>query len=189
MNKQVLRKQKMLERNGLSAETLQAFSDIIIEKVIGLNEYKSASKILCYVSCRSEAFTDRLIEHALKTGKTVGVPKVYGERMRFYEIHDIADLEPGYFGIPEPKSEIIEKYGEVEPDNSFMVVPGLAFDMALNRIGYGKGFYDRYFAENEGKLIFKCGIGFDLQVVEKIEADANDQPLDMLVTEKRIISN
>jgi 5-formyltetrahydrofolate cyclo-ligase len=186
MDKKTLRKQKMQERDSLSAETLQAFSDIITDKVLGLEEFKQAETILCYVSCRSEVNTRRLIESTLGTGKTVGVPRVQGDIMHFYKIRSFDDLEPGYFGILEPKPEENNLITEIE--NSLIIVPGLAFDRDLNRIGYGKGFYDRYFAEYADKHFIKCGIAFDMQICEKIETDQYDRPLDMLVTEKRIIN-
>ena len=187
MDKKILRKQKMQERDSLSAEALQALSDIITRKVVRLKEYKASEKILCYVSCRSEVKTLNLIESALKAGKTVGVPKVYDNKMQFYKIDSLFDLESGYFGILEPKNNITKEENVLNPDSSLIIVPGLAFDTSLNRIGYGKGFYDRYFSENESASFIKCGIAFELQLCEKIEADANDQPLDMLVTEKDII--
>ena len=87
----------------------------------------------------------------------------------------------------EPKDCISTEENILNPDSSLIIVPGLAFDTSLNRIGYGKGFYDRYFSENESASFIKCGIAFELQLCEKIEADANDQPLDMLVTEKDVI--
>lgn len=185
MDKKILRKQKMQERDSLSAEMRQALSDIITNKVIELEEYKLAETILCYVSCRSEVSTVELIEHSLKAGKTVGVPKVEGDDMCFYKIMSMDDLEPGYFGVLEPKTcKPIE-----ETNNSLVIVPGLVFDLDLNRIGYGKGFYDRYFqkAETVGNSLIKCGIAYDMQICDRIETDQYDRHLDMIITEKRII--
>ena len=177
----------MQERDSLSAEMRQAFSDMIINKVLELNEYKKADTILCYVSCRSEVSTIALIEHSLKAGKIVGVPKVEGEDMRFYRIMSLSDLEPGYFGVLEPKPN--KTLLEDNTGNTLVIVPGLAFDSDLNRIGYGKGFYDRYFLKSEaaGLRMVKCGIAFDMQICDWIEADPYDKHLDMIVTEKRII--
>jgi 5,10-methenyltetrahydrofolate synthetase len=77
---------------------------------------------------------------------------------------------------------------EIDPDGSFMIVPGLVFDKDLNRIGYGKGFYDRYFDTNQTKSFTKCGIAFDQQMCEGIDTDPRDVPLDILVTESEVIS-
>lgn len=181
----MLRKQKMQERDSLSAEMRQAFSDIITNKVIELEEYKQAETILCYVSCRREVRSVELIENSLKEGKAVGVPKVEGDDMCFYKIMSMDDLEPGYFGVLEPKTcKPIE-----ETNNSLVIVPGLVFDLDLNRIGYGKGFYDRYFqkAETVGNSLIKCGISYDMQICDRIETNQYDRHLDMIITEKRII--
>ena len=198
MNKQELRKLKMHERDSLSRDEAQALSDIITEKILSLKEYKEADTILTYVSCRSEVITDNLILAALKEGKKVGVPKVEGDIMNFYYINSLDELETGYFGVREPvvsqntSVSLSDNNGTVKPPVSdpsgcLMIVPGLAFDKDLNRIGYGKGFYDKYFQSHIDAPFIKCGIAFDIQLCEKIEADRYDQPLDMLVTENSVI--
>ena len=195
MNKKNLRKQKMFERDSLSEEMLQALSDVITEKVIGLDEYKNAESVLCFVSCRSEVKTDKLISHAIKSGKIVGVPKVEGNDIFFYRIDSLDELEPGYFGVLEPNVfqkrhdglSDADKIKPIDPEGSLIIVPGLVFDRSLNRIGYGKGFYDRYFSTNKDKYFVKCGISFEIQLCERIAIDVHDQPLDILVTEKETL--
>ena len=184
MDKKELRKNKMHERDSLSRDEAQALSDIITEKILSLKEYKEADTILTYVSCRSEVITDNLILAALNDGKKVGVPKVEGDIMNFYYINSLDELEAGYFGVREP---VVDKALVTDPSGCLMIVPGLAFDKDLNRIGYGKGFYDKYFQSHMDALFTKCGIAFDIQLCEKIEADPYDQPLDMLVTENSVI--
>ena len=183
MDKKELRKIKMHERDSLSRDEAQALSEIITEKILSLKEYKEADTILTYVSCRSEVITDDLILAALKDGKKVGVPKVEGDIMNFYYINSLDELEAGYFGVREPKTI---KSLVSDSSGCLMIVPGLAFDRNLNRIGYGKGFYDKYFQSHKDTPFVKCGIAFDIQLCEKIEADPYDQPLDMLVTDKDI---
>ena len=198
MNKQELRKLKMHERDSLSRDEAQALSDIITEKILSLKEYKEADTILTYVSCRSEVITDGLILAALNDGKKVGVPKVEGDIMNFYYINSLDELETGYFGVREPvinpnpntvhsNDNDIDNALVTDPSGCLMIVPGLAFDKDLNRIGYGKGFYDKYFQSHIDAPFIKCGIAFDIQLCEKIEADRYDQPLDMLVTENSVI--
>ena len=198
MNKQELRKLKMHERDSLSRDEAQALSDIITEKILSLKEYKEADTILTYVSCRSEVITDNLILAALKEGKKVGVPKVEGDIMNFYYINSLDELKAGYFGVREPvvnpnpntvlsNDNGIDNALVTDPSGCLMIVPGLAFDEDLNRIGYGKGFYDKYFQSHIDAPFIKCGIAFDIQLCEKIEADRYDQPLDMLVTENSVI--
>ena len=183
MDKITLRKLKMKERDSLSQKEVQALSDIILSRILSLNEYKVADTLLTYVSCKSEVITDNLILSALKDGKKVSVPKVEGNIMNFYYINGLDELESGYFGIREPRP----RFPVSDPSGCLMIVPGLAFDLDLNRIGYGKGFYDRYFLTHKDTTYTKCGIAFELQMSKKIEADRFDQPLDMLITDKRII--
>lgn len=198
MDKKELRKIKMHERDSLSRNETQALSDIITEKILSLKEYNETDTILTYVSCRSEVMTDSLILAALKAGKKVGVPKVEGDIMNFYYINGLDDLEAGYFGVREPKQHIISDTSlssgnrtadplVSDPSGCLMIVPGLAFDTELNRIGYGKGFYDKYFLAHKDKSFVKCGIAFDIQLCKKIEADRYDQPLDMLVTDTSVM--
>ena len=188
----------MHERDSLSRNETQALSDIITEKILSLKEYNETDTILTYVSCRSEVMTDSLILAALKAGKKVGVPKVEGDIMNFYYINGLDDLEAGYFGVREPKAGIISDTSlssgnrtadplVSDPSGCLMIVPGLAFDTELNRIGYGKGFYDKYFLAHKDKSFVKCGIAFDIQLCKKIEADRYDQPLDMLVTDTSVM--
>ena len=179
----------MQERDRLSEEKLLSLSDAITDKILHLDEFINSDTVLSFVSCRSEVRTRKIIEYSLELGKKVGVPRVEGEHLSFYRIYGFEDLEPGYFGVPEPRIE--KQDGEflkkLDPDGSFMIVPGLAFDRKLNRTGYGKGFYDRYFSMNREKHFIRCGIAFDIQMCESIETDPFDVSLDMIVTESEII--
>lgn len=184
MDKSALRKLKAKERDSLSQSEVQALSDMIIRKLMNTEAYRNAKTILTYVSFRSEVITDDLILTALNDGKKVGVPKVEGDKMTFYKITSLDMLEAGYFGVREPL--VTEE--ELDPEGCLMIVPGLAFDYELDRIGYGKGFYDKYFTAYADKSFTKCGIAFDCQMCEKIEADPFDQPLDMLITETSVFT-
>lgn len=183
MEKKELRKHILLKRNSLNSDELQAFSSDIFDKITNLEEFKNKKVILCYVSFNNEVDTINLIEYSLKIGKVVAVPKVEGNAMEFYRIKDFSDLKPGYFGVLEPEKN---DKNVVDPDDSFMIIPGVAFDRKMNRIGYGKGFYDRFLTNYIGKRIIRCGICFELQLCDKIENDEFDQSLDMIITEKNI---
>lgn len=185
MDKKELRKKMIIERNSLKAEKHQAFSNEIFNKLIMLDEFVKANSILCYVSYANEVDTIKLIEYALVKEKIVSVPKVEGDMMQFYRIRKLTDLKKGYFGILEPFKTNNEA---IDPENGFMIIPGVAFDRKMNRIGYGKGYYDRYLNDNQDKNIFKCGICFEFQLCERIETDRYDQSLDKVITEKNIYS-
>jgi len=187
MVKKDLRKKIRLLRDAMSREENLRLSERIAENLFATKEYVEAENILTYVSFGSEADTYAIIRDALKRGKKVAVPRIDNGVMVFYVINGLSELVPGYYGIPEPDDKHIIPF---EPEKALMIVPGMVFDRKLNRIGYGGGFYDRYFSETSTKDYQRCGLAFELQVVEEdIEAEEYDIPLRKLVTEKKVYEN
>jgi len=143
------------------------------------------------ITAGSRIITDRLelSNKSLERGKKVYVPKVIINKedmsdkyMEFVRINSYDDLQDGYMGIKEPVSDDYEI-----PQDGLLVMPGLAFDVTLNRIGYGGGFYDRYLVKN-GDRYYKTAICFDYQVLDDIPAEEFDIRPDMIITDKRIIT-
>jgi 5-formyltetrahydrofolate cyclo-ligase len=95
--------------------------------------------------------------------------------MEFYRINSLEELQAGYRGILEPSGET-EKFlfRPGNADKTLMLMPGVAFDSYRNRIGYGKGFYDRYLADKEELQLHTIGIGFSCQLVDEIPAQEGD---------------
>ena len=105
--------------------------------------------------------------------------------MEFYEIQALSSLKPGYMSIPEP-AENVRFENKSLNNGALMIMPGAAFDIFRNRIGYGKGFYDRYLA---GININTIAICYDCQVyTDKLPADTNDKKPMLIITESRLIS-
>lgn len=180
-DKKILRRQMKKQREAMSREEMFSKSEQIFEQLITVPEYKRSDKIYTYVSMNNEVDTIMLIDYSLSIDKRVFVPKVIGNHMEFYEISDISELSSGYFGIYEP--DINGK----EPDYSrtgFMCMPGLAFDLSFNRIGYGGGFYDRYLAQ-ENRL-YKAALAYSYQLVPAVFAEPTDVKTDMIITESNI---
>ena len=126
-------------------EQIQQTSLIIYDKTTALPEFLDADCFFAYMDFKKEVMTRDLIEKALEMGKTVAVPRVEGDDMVYYEIKDFSTLKSGYFGIMEPDG------GKVcTREEGFLLVPGVAFDPARHRVGYGKGFYDRFLAAHPG---------------------------------------
>ena len=138
-SKKDIRKKIFAERKLHTDEQIEAMSRTITDKVTALPAFKNADRILVYADYNHEVVTEYLIKEAWKAGKEVAVPKVVGKDMVFYKLTDFARLEPGYFGIPEPVSGEIVNWSK-----ALMIMPGVAFDRANHRVGYGGGFYDRY---------------------------------------------
>lgn len=175
--KQEIRKQIRKIRNCIEPEVWQRATDIITEKVIQSDCFRETTDLLCYINFEGEVGTHEIIEEAWRLGKNVWVPKVAGNDMDFYCIHSFDELKKGTFGVPEPSDD-----GEpFHDEEALMIVPGVAFDRKKNRIGYGKGYYDRYLMRNPE--IETIGISFDLQMMESLPAEETDRPLCKVFTE------
>jgi len=202
-NKKDLRKNALEKRNLLSLEDIKAKSFMISDRLFEMKEYSDSSLIYLYASYKSEVMTDYIIERAYKDGKRLALPVSFIEqqrviegntyiiendipRMDFYEINPESILKIGYKGIKEPdKNDINTKAVTEMPD--LFIIPGAAFDIIRNRIGYGKGFYDNYINGHEisSKII---ALAFECQILNKIIiAEEHDRKPDMIITEERII--
>ncbi len=137
--------------------------------------YQKAQCIYGYLPYNQEVRTTAMLEAALRQGKRVAVPKVYGEEMRFIYLTDLSQIAPGYCGIPEPVAD-----GPVaqEPD-ALVLMPGLAFDGQGNRMGYGGGFYDKFLeAEPNHPTLALC---YDFQMVDRVPVEQYDRPVDAVL--------
>ena len=172
MNKQFLRnKYKEIRKNIKDKEKQDC---IIFNKVINLEEYKQSDLILTYVSLKDEVDTIELVKYSLEQDKKVAVPKCEGENITFYYINSLKDLEKGKFGILEPKTnERVKNF-----DNSICIIPGVTFDKQNNRIGYGRGFYDRFLENYKGT---KIGLTYKECICDKIDNEINDIKMDKVI--------
>ena len=169
-------------RREASAEQIRKNSDAICESFLNLPEYREAEVIFAYMDCKNEVETKKVIEKCWLDGKTIAVPKVFGEHMKYYIIHSYDDLEEGYFGIPEPKHESLE---EIVCEDGLMILPGVAFDVNRHRVGYGGGFYDRYLAAHPNMK--KIAFAFEFQMFDEVPFEEFDKQPEKIITEKRII--
>ena len=183
MSKQILRRQILEMRDGMDILDRDYLNSRLTSRIMSLEHIKKANTVMCYVSFGSEADTYEIMNRLWTLGKQIVVPRVNGDEMEFFFIKNKSDLVPGYKGIMEPK-EGCEKYEPSKGD--IMLVPGAVFDERLFRIGYGKGFYDRYLEKHKG--LYAIGMCFDFQVVDAIPVDKWDRGLDIIVTEKRNIT-
>jgi 5-formyltetrahydrofolate cyclo-ligase len=179
--KDKIRKQVLDARFKLTPEQRRVKSAEIEAKLFGLPGYRAASIVMFYASFQSEVETHHMIRRALAEGKRVVLPKVKGKDLELFEIKSFdKDVLPGAWGIPEPKGGMPAELKDI----SLIVVPGAAFDEQGNRIGYGAGFYDKLLPLYKGKTV---ALAFELQIASEVPADAHDIPMQMIVTEKRII--
>lgn len=177
--KKELRQRALAMRNAMPKAERAEKSRRIAAHIFESAAYQKANRIFTFVSMGSEVETRAIIEQAWQDGKTVAVPKTEKNReMRFYQIASFAALTEGCFGVQEPEGGVVC----IPEGGDLILVPGLLFDEKKNRLGYGGGYYDRYFAKYEdGKRI---GLAFAAQLYpQKLPAEQTDAMLDAIVTE------
>ena len=188
IRKQGIRSRYLGLRNNLSAGERKQKSQEIWEHVKGDPKYQAAREVLVYMDYRSEVMTTGLVEELLAdTSKKVFAPKVEGMHIRFYEIKSLDELKKGYQGIREPEENSEKRF---TPDmaarlEAVVLVPGAAFDRQRGRIGYGKGFYDRFFSDY-GE-VYGIALSFSCQIAKEIPMEPHDRRPDIIVTENGII--
>lgn len=177
MTKEELRRKYLAIRNNIKNRNEE---ESIINLIITSDIYKEAKTIAIYSSIGSEVDLSKLFSHAKKDGKRVLFPKVLDEKkMAFYEVNGLEELKIGDFGIKEP-----ERAEEVT-DIDVMYIPGIAFDIHLNRLGYGKGYYDYYLKENP---CIKVGVCFSYGLMDEvIPTYESDIKMDYLITGEKIL--
>lgn len=176
--KKPVRKSMLAKRAALSEEGVIEKSRAAAGNLFSLEEFKKAETVAFYLRKGNEIETRWMIEQAIKQGKKILVP-VTNESMEMVEFESFESLVPGKYEIPEPKEK--RKYGK-HPD--LVVVPGVAFGLCMHRIGYGKGYYDCYLRFSPA---LRVGLCYDFQVLESLPSHEDDERMDIIVTEKRII--
>ena len=180
--KQDLRLKCREERRNMPSEKKQELDRKIAENVRRLKEYKPAKTLLIYLSTTLEVDTVEIIKNAWADGKQVAVPRcIDGTRdMEFHYITDFDCVSPGTFSVLEPSPEL-----PVVTDFSgcLMIVPGMRFDMKGYRIGYGKGYYDRYMVRFTG---ISAGICYSDELKPFMYHGRYDRAVNIVVTDKKI---
>ncbi len=159
----------------------------IMEQFLDMDEYRRCNTIMFYVSFGNEVQTGELIIKALTGGKRVAVPAtdVAGRRLTPSLLTDFpGDLQPGSWGIPEPRHQCLRPLDPGELD--MVVVPGVAFATDGNRLGHGYGFYDRFLPRAKPGAVF-IAPAFELQIKPNVYSDRHDIPVHYIITEERLI--
>ena len=157
-------------------------------------QYKDASVILAFMAMEDEIDLSAIIRAALKDGKKVAVPKMVAgtSQMDFYYIDSIDNMETSFekdpvYGIREPSPLCQMVRPETLPQNTVMLIPGLAFNLKGARLGRGKGYYDRYLQRvlsgPDGKSIVRCGVCPVNVITRMIPVEKNDVPMTHLLNE------
>ena len=181
--KAVIRKQKQAAKEAMAAAERQSASHAICEALWKLPLLQEAKAVYCYAPIGSEADLWELYERLWAAGKRLAFPRVCGEEkehMEFFEVCSRNELAEGTFHVPEPP---LDGRRPVDWKGALILVPGVAFDGSGNRCGYGKGYYDRYFAAHPE--LVSIGISFACQFSEELDAccEKTDVKLDYVQTE------
>ena len=175
MDKKELRRQIRELKRAMTSEQIDAASARLGELFLNCPQYKEAKTIYGYLPYNQEVRTVPMLEHAMREGKRVAVPKCYGDEMRFIYMDDLSKVEKGYANIPEPIAD-----DPVADDKTALVLmPGMAFTKDGKRMGYGGGFYDKFLAaEPDHPTVALC---YDFQMVEDLPTEDYDIPVDCVL--------
>ncbi|MDN5344787.1 MAG: 5-formyltetrahydrofolate cyclo-ligase [Clostridia bacterium] len=185
--KKQLRQEIIARRDALAEGVRQARSEIIVQKVLALPAWQQAAIVMSYVSFGSEVATPPLIEAALAGGKRATVPLCVREGRQLIAaeiLHFPADLQPGTWGILEPRPERVRPLAPELID--LVIVPGVAFDRDGNRLGYGGGYYDRFLATLRPGAT-TIALAFREQLVPDVYPEAHDRPVQIVITDVEIL--
>lgn len=180
--KSQIRKKLLAKRQSLPQKQTELSNKKITRKLRKTTEFKRAKIVLAYHPIHNEIDVTELI---LKTKKTFVLPRICAKsnRLHCHKVANINELKTGKFNIKEPST----KHPVIARNKIDLVLtPGIAFDKKGNRIGYGKGYFDKLFKTLSTDCI-KIALAHDFQIIENIPAEKHDQKVDFIVTEKRII--
>lgn len=182
--KQLLRKALLEKRKALHNEKKIKSDSLIAERFLSSNFYKQCKTLLIYCSTPIEVDTFKVIESALRDGKNVAAPVCtdFGGRMDFYLFDDVSQLVTAHFDILAPLP--CEENLVVDFTDALCVVPALSFDGSGNRLGYGKGYYDRFLTRTD---VLSVGFCYEDFLCEKLPTDSFDKTVDYLVCENSVI--
>lgn len=183
--KKELRQKYRSLRENMTTEDKKCFDDEIASRVIDFPEYKSAKTLLCFVSTDLEVNTLPILEDAFKSGKNVAVPRCVDKdgKMEFHLIKGMGDLEPSTFGLLEPNPDRSPVLTDFKA--SVCILPGFGFDKFGYRIGFGKGYYDRFLQKYKG---IKIGICYNACIGTEFPHGRYDAAADYVVTQKYIMT-
>lgn len=185
--KQKIRKHILAIRNEMPFTVREEKSRAIMKALFLMPLYLDSDTILTYVNYKSEVNTTDLVNKALADGKRVFAPRVSGETMEFYQLTEMKDLKEGYQGIREPSGGLAFET-ESDTGHTLMLMPGAVFDENCHRIGYGKGFYDKYLnrISESGIAVPTLALCFECQVLSEIPSETHDIRPQMILTEKKL---
>lgn len=183
MDKEQLRKEMREKREALTEDVVEAASRKVYERLIGMPQLKDAKTVLVYADFDHEIHTGELTGWLLYNGKTVGLPLIEDDEMSAMQYRG-NQIRIGRFGIAEP---VGGAGTEIPADRIDLIIcPGVAFTEKKDRVGFGRGYFDRFF--QRAANAYKIGLAYDFQIADDVKTGPNDVKMDAIVTPDRIIA-
>ncbi|MFK4785268.1 5-formyltetrahydrofolate cyclo-ligase [Fusobacterium sp. MFO224] len=179
MDKRILRAKIKKIREELSFERKNKLSEIIIENFLGLEEVKKAKTIMSYMDIKNEVETKKLNKRLRKLGKKVLLPSIDSSEIKVYE--DIGGYKKSKFGVLEPFQK------EYKGDIDIIIVPGIVFNLKGDRIGFGKGYYDKFLSADIYQKSLKISIVYNFQLLDNFVGEKFDQKIDIIIKENGVL--
>ncbi|MGL4781200.1 MAG: 5-formyltetrahydrofolate cyclo-ligase [Bacteroidales bacterium] len=180
MDKNTLRKIISAKRKDLSVSFLANASEMIAERFELFLKEKNTKSILMYMALPGEVQTQKLVELLSDAGCEIWLPKVVGDLLEIRRFEGMTSLQKGSFGVWEPTGKICPELSVLD----LIVVPGVAFSVEGDRMGYGKGYYDRLLSQTNA---IRVGFCFEFQLFESLPTETHDKSMDLILTEERTI--
>lgn len=170
------------KRRMLTPEQINEWSGRITEHILSLDCYRHAGTVMSYLSAFKEPSTGGIISHMFKDNKSIVVPVTDTDTFTITPSYLTSPdkLVRGAYGIMEPAECIKARISDID----LALIPGIAFDTSGARIGFGKGYYDRFLSAFSG---IKAGLCYDFQLLGYVPSSPHDIKMDIIITEKRIL--
>lgn len=174
-----IRGKYLTARKGLSKDIVKKKSKLIVKKLLGLEAIKNAKTVSAYLPVNNEVDTYSIIDYLLGAGKTVAVPGFVDRNYYFGKLNNLNNLELGPSKILQPRV-----FKRIDPKLvDVAIIPGVAFDQKGNRLGYGKGVFDKLLCCSDA---FKVGLAFEFQIIDNLTIESHDIKMDVVVSEKKV---
>jgi 5-formyltetrahydrofolate cyclo-ligase len=185
--KKKLREMILAQRDAMPADVRRAASITILNKVCALPQYAKAKAVLTYMGFGSEIETQSFLNRIIADGKIAVLPRVdrASQALALHPVRSIAELLQGKWGILEPPTHApMVSISAID----FVLIPGVAFDRLGNRLGYGRGYYDKLLSAATPALA-RVSAAFPCQIVDVVPVGSDDQQVHCVITENETITN
>jgi 5-formyltetrahydrofolate cyclo-ligase len=178
--KKEIRQKNKRNRDYMTEEECCQRSIKICFNILSSKLYEEAEYVYGYYPLGNEVSLIPVMEDCLEQGKKLALPRVEGNHIDFYEITSLEQVKEGCFHVMEPITSV-----KMQNERALVLTPGVAFDKNGNRIGYGKGYYDRYFSCYPG--LTRLGVSYYNQIEDGIPTEETDVRLQYLITERKMM--